>query len=77
VPGQDPMGRTNFWFTVVPIERTEPGTDLWAMERGYVSVTPLGLDLTDPAALERLSAELPLDVPTELEPAEAVEEDES
>ncbi len=77
VPDQDPMGRTHFWFTVVPIERTEPGTDLWAMERGHVSVTPLGLDLTDAAALERLSAELPLDDPTELEPAEAVEEDES
>jgi 5'-nucleotidase len=77
VPDEDPMGRTHFWFTVVPIERTEPGTDLWAMERGYVSVTPLGLDLTDTAALEQLSADLPLDVPTDLEPAEAVEEDES
>ena len=77
VPDEDPMGRAHFWFTVVPLERTEPGTDLWAMERGYVSVTPLGLDLTDAAALERLSAELPLDVPTDLEPAEAVEEDDS
>jgi hypothetical protein len=42
-----------------------------------VSVTPLGLDLTYAAALERLSAELPLDVSTDLEPAESVEEDES
>jgi 5'-nucleotidase len=77
VPDEDPMGRTHYWFTVVPIEQTEPGTDLWAMERGYISVTPLGLDLTDVAALERLSAEAPLDVPTEVEPAAAVEEDES
>jgi 5'-nucleotidase len=77
VPDEDPMGRTHFWFTVIPIERTEPGTDLWAMERGYISVTPLGLDLTDAAALQRLSAELPLDVPTDREPAEEVEEDES
>jgi 5'/3'-nucleotidase len=77
VPDEDPMGRTHYWFTVVPIERTEPGTDLWAMERQYISVTPLGLDLTDAEALERLSAERPLDVPTELEPAEEVEEDES
>lgn len=77
VPDEDPMGRTHYWFTVVPIERPEPGTDLWAMERQYISVTPLGLDLTDAAALERLSAELPLDIPTEVEPAEAVEEDES
>jgi 5'-nucleotidase len=77
VPDEDPMGRPHFWFTVVPITRTEPGTDLWAMERGYISVTPLSVDLTDSVALERLSAELPLDVPTEVEPAEAVEEDES
>jgi 5'-nucleotidase len=77
VPDEDPMGRTHFWFTVVPIEKTESGTDLWAMERGYVSVTPLGLDLTDTVALDQLSSELPLDVPTDREPAEAVEEDES
>jgi 5'-nucleotidase len=76
VPGEDPMGRSHFWFTIVPIEETEPGTDLWAMERGYVSITPLGLDLTDAAALERLRTRLPLDEPPPDEPAEAVEEDE-
>jgi len=77
VPGEDPMGRAHFWFTVVPIEQIEPGTDLWAMERGYVSITPLSLDLTDHAGLARWSAALPLDaVPTE-EPIVAVRENES
>jgi len=76
VPGQDPMGRKHFWFTVVPIEQTEPGTDLWAMERGYISITPLSLDLTDQPGLERLAAALPLDAPPREEPTEAVEEDE-
>lgn len=47
VPGTDPMGRTHFWFTVVPIEETEEGTDRWAVERGFVSITPLRLDLTN------------------------------
>ncbi|HLS86783.1 MAG TPA: 5'/3'-nucleotidase SurE [Burkholderiales bacterium] len=47
VPGQDPMGRTHYWFTVVPVEATEEGTDRWAIEQGYVSMTPLRLDLTD------------------------------
>lgn len=51
VPGQDPMGREHFWFTVVPIEGTEEGTDRWAVENGYVSLTPLRLDLTDDALL--------------------------
>ncbi len=76
VPGKDPMGRNHFWFTVAPIEQTEPGTDLWAMERGYISITPLSLDLTDLPGLERLAAAQPLDAPSFEEPTEAVEEDE-
>jgi len=54
VPGKDPMGRTHYWFTVVPIEATEEGTDRWAIEQGYVSMTPLHLDLTDHEDLERV-----------------------
>jgi 5'-nucleotidase len=50
-PGADPMGRELFWFAPVPIESTEPGTDRWAIEEGYVSLTPLRLDLTDHRAL--------------------------
>lgn len=76
VPDEDPMGRKHYWFTVAPIEETEPGTDLWAMERGYVSITPLGLDLTDLAALERLEARLPLDAPHPAARTEKVEESE-
>lgn len=47
VPGKDPMGRQHYWFTVVPVQATEEGTDRWAIEQGYVSMTPLRLDLTD------------------------------
>jgi 5'-nucleotidase len=54
VPGKDPMGRTHYWFTVVPVEGTEEGSDRWAVEQGYVSMTPLRLDLTDEEALERV-----------------------
>src|SRR5687768_13354805 len=53
VPAKDPMGRQHFWYTVVPIEQVEEGTDRWAMGRGYVSVTPLRLDLTDDELLKR------------------------
>ena len=53
VPAKDPMGRTHYWFTVVPVESTEEGTDRWAIEQGYVSMTPLRLDLTDEKALEQ------------------------
>jgi len=51
VPGTDPMGRTHYWFTVTPIEETEPGTDRYAVEHGSISMTPLRLDLTDESAL--------------------------
>jgi 5'-nucleotidase len=61
VPDEDPMGRRHFWLTVKPLEENEPGTDLWAMARQFVSMTPLRLDLTDHAALDRLETSLPLD----------------
>src|SRR5262245_47443387 len=47
VPSEHPLGRKLFWFTVVPVEGTEEGTDRWAVEQGYVSMTPLRLDLTN------------------------------
>jgi 5'-nucleotidase len=76
-PCKDTMCSKHFWFTVAPVERTEPGTDLWAMERGYISITPLSLDLTDQPGLARLATEIPLDAPPAEEPTEAVEEDEA
>jgi 5'-nucleotidase len=56
VPGKDPRGRPHYWITVVPLGEAEEGTDRWAVERGQVSLTPLRLDLTDEAALERALA---------------------
>jgi 5'-nucleotidase len=53
VPGTDPMGRKHYWFTVIPLEPAEEGTDRWAVENGYVSITPLRLDLTNEAELEK------------------------
>jgi 5'-nucleotidase len=52
VPGKDPMGRNHYWFTIRPLEPAEEGTDRWAVENGYVSITPLRLDLTNETALK-------------------------
>ncbi len=52
----DPMGREQYWYTIVPVEQIEDGTDRWAMERGLVSITPLRLDLTDEAGLATVKA---------------------
>jgi len=47
VEGRDPRGYRYFWFGLDPIEHTlDHGTDLEAIEEGYVAVTPLQLDLT-------------------------------
>jgi 5'-nucleotidase len=60
VPGQDPMGRRHFWFTVIPIKETDEGSDRWAIERGYISITPLRLDLTDEKELAIAQKQHPL-----------------
>lgn len=62
VPGTDPMGRKHYWFTVVPLEAAEEGTDRWAVEQGYVSITPLRLDLTNETELMKALQKQPLPV---------------
>lgn len=59
VRGEDPRGRELYWFTVVPMEQPAEGTDLWAFQNGYVSLTPLALDLTDHDDLAWARASLP------------------
>ncbi|HEX2900467.1 MAG TPA: 5'/3'-nucleotidase SurE, partial [Bacteroidia bacterium] len=47
MPQTDPMGRQHFWVAFVPVEQIEKGTDRWALQQQFVSITPLRLDLTD------------------------------
>jgi len=61
VPTKDPLGRDLFWFTVEPIEGAEEGTDRWAVEQGWISITPLRLDLTDDKGLAEMQKQHPLD----------------
>ena len=56
VEGRDPRGLSYYWFGLHPIEHTlDHGTDLEAIDEGYVAVTPLQLDLTHHASLEALA----------------------
>lgn len=63
VPTEDPLGRELYWFTVRPLQEAEEGTDRWALEQNWVSMTPLRLDLTDEHSLAELVAADPLDMP--------------
>jgi 5'-nucleotidase len=50
----DPMGRDYFWLGGDdPVDVPEPETDVNAIADGYISVTPVQLDLTDYDLLER------------------------
>jgi len=56
VEGVDPRGKSYFWFGLEDVDHTlDHGTDLEAIGEGYVSVTPLQVDLTDHAALGALA----------------------
>lgn len=57
IPGTDPLGRKHYWFTVTPLEPADEGTDRWAIENNFVSITPLRLDLTDEAVLSKKLSE--------------------
>lgn len=50
---QDPSGKEYFWLTGdLPKGISEPGSDVEAVSTGFVSVTPLGMDLTNRTYLQ-------------------------
>ena len=79
VPARDPYDRPVFWLAVSPLTEHAPDTDLWAFERGYVTITPLRLDLTDHEALaDQPAGERAVEFVDQAEPeviADADEED--
>jgi 5'-nucleotidase len=67
VENRDPRGRSYFWLGAGELGfQNLEGTDFHAVQHGYVSVTPLHLDLTNYAAMDRLRQwqleTIPLDV---------------
>ncbi|MEX1020727.1 MAG: 5'/3'-nucleotidase SurE [Litorilinea sp.] len=56
VERQDPGGKPYYWLGGTgPVDRHDDGTDVGAVNAGYVSVTPVSLDLTDQAFLPKLA----------------------
>ncbi len=47
IANKSPMNREHYWFTVIPIEPEDEGSDRWAVKHGKTSITPMILDLTD------------------------------
>jgi 5'-nucleotidase len=56
IKGHDPRGRKIYWVGQPgPEQDAGPGTDFHAVNSGYVSITPLHLDLTHYKVFEQLS----------------------
>jgi 5'-nucleotidase len=52
---QDPWGREIFWYGAVgETQDAGEGTDFWAIENNFVSVTPLTIDMTAYDSIERV-----------------------
>lgn len=52
---QDPRGRPYYWIGGLPPHGiAEPGTDIWAVENRYISITPLNLDMTARSQFDQL-----------------------
>lgn len=49
-----PDGRSIYWNQYVEGATAAPGTDIWAVSNGYVSVTPMKLGEADATQMERL-----------------------
>ncbi|MCX8049014.1 MAG: 5'/3'-nucleotidase SurE [Methylohalobius sp.] len=60
IKATDPRGRPVYWVGPAgPEQDAGPGTDFYAVRAGYVSVTPLQIDLTHYPAIEAIAAWLP------------------
>ena len=57
IPMHDPRGRLHYWIGGPGKEEDSgPGTDFDAIRRGYISITPIHIDLTRYQALEQISS---------------------
>ena len=55
IESKDPRNRRIYWLGPVGKQADAgPGTDFYAIEQGYISITPLKIDLTDEKLLESL-----------------------
>ena len=54
----DPRGRPYYWLggDVPSGDEEEEGTDVWAVAKGYISVTPITMDMTHYQAIEALQS---------------------
>ena len=56
---KDPRGRSYFWIGgESPVWEDEEGSDFAAVDRGFISITPLHLDLTHRPSFQKMESEI-------------------
>ncbi|MGC8971970.1 MAG: 5'/3'-nucleotidase SurE [bacterium] len=51
----DPFGEPYYWLDASPIDNGESGSDLSAIRDGYISITPIRIDMTDYEHLDEIA----------------------
>ncbi len=52
--GKDPFGKVYYWIGGKPVQNGDMDTDTGVVSRGYISITPMKIDMTDYEFLERI-----------------------
>jgi 5'-nucleotidase len=56
VASVDPRGCTRYWVSGAgAVADRDPGTDFYAVEQGFVSITPIQIDMTQYAGMDNLA----------------------
>lgn len=67
IEGIDPRGKPYYWVGVLHKETDPPeDTDLWGIINGYITVTPIGMDLTNYHNVGELTKTLTLEFDSDL-----------
>ncbi len=52
--GNDPFGKVYYWIGGKPVQSGKDDTDTGVVEKGFISITPMEIDMTDYTALEKI-----------------------
>lgn len=56
IEAEDPRGKVRYWIAGAgPAAEAGPGTDFYALDQGYVSITPLHVDMTQYSGMDNVA----------------------
>ncbi len=52
--GKDPFGKTYYWIGGKPVDGKSKETDNGVVHKGYISITPMMIDMTNYKLLDKI-----------------------